>query len=144
MIPKKQIQILQNTYAAVLADAVTNYSKLGILEQVTEIKNQSKEITGKMQLSIFGIQSEKEVFLKLAEIFECANWKLTDVENGFEAVATGCKLCAITKKMGGESPCNIYCLYPMMGMMKNLKPDADFDVRSTLWEADCCKVKITR
>jgi len=139
---QKRNLVLQNTYAAVLAEVVTIFTKFGILEEVTKAKEVNSSAAAKFQLNSFGIENEEDIFLKLTEIFNCANWNIETEENGFLTEATSCKLCGLTKKMGGNSPCDIYCLNPMKAMIKGLNPDAKFDVKSTLWDSNKCKVNI--
>ena len=140
----KQVQILQMAYAGALADTVLQFSKEGILDRVTERKRREQLATGQMRLAAFGITKPEEVFLKLSEIFGCAQWEI--VENsagGFIAQASACKLCAIAKKAGAPSPCNLYCLDPMEGLLKAIAPTAVYTVESTLWEGKQCRVKVS-
>jgi hypothetical protein len=139
---EKRVKILENTYAAVLAEAVTIFTKFGILDKVTAIKAQRNDAVSKMQVANFDIHSEQEVFTKLAEVFNCAIWEINPHEEGFTATATGCKLCALTKKLGGNSPCDIYCLNPMKAMINTINPEAQFIVNSTLWDNAKCEVTI--
>ncbi len=141
---EKRVKILENTYAAVLAEAVTIFTKFGILDKVTEIKSQRNDAVNKMQVANFNIHSEQEVFTRLAEVFNCANWEIQPNKKGFSATASGCKLCAITKKLGGNSPCDIYCLNPMKAMIKTLNPEAQFILNSTLWDNNKCEVVIEK
>jgi len=139
---EKKTTILENTYAAVLAEAVTIFTKFGILDKVTAIKAQNAAKSAKMQVNSFGIRSPEDVFQNLARVFNCANWQIEYCEQGFTAKATACKLCGLTKRMGGDSPCDIYCLNPMKSMVKVIAPEKQFVVESTLWEHDCCEVKV--
>jgi Pyruvate/2-oxoacid:ferredoxin oxidoreductase delta subunit len=139
----KQVQLLQVIYAGALADSVLQFSKEGILPQVTERKRQEQMATGKMRAAQFGITQPNEVFLKLSEIFACADWKIAESNgDGFAVQSASCKLCAIAKKMGAPSPCRLYCLDPMEGMVKGLKSDAVYTVEETLWDGAKCRVKV--
>ncbi|HBE80934.1 MAG TPA: hypothetical protein DDW65_24570 [Firmicutes bacterium] len=73
--------------------------------------------------------SIKEVFTVLSDIFGCADWNITSTEDGFKAEASRCMLCAFAKKMNSASPCHIYCLNPMEGMVKGLNPNYSFGWR---------------
>lgn len=48
------------------------------------------------------------------------------------------------KKIGDQSPCNIYCLDPMEGMIKGIDSDLTYDVMETLWSSQKCKVDVRR
>lgn len=139
---EKKLKSLQMIYAGVLADAVNHFGKAGILEEVTAEKRKIQLLTGKAGAQNLGITNPEEVFTVLADIFGCADWKITSLENGFAAVASGCLLCALAKKMNASSPCYIYCLNPMEGMVKGLNPELQFRVVETLWDGKECRVEV--
>jgi hypothetical protein len=140
----KQVQILQMAYAGALADTILQFSKEGVLERVIERKHAEQMVTGKQRLAAFGITRPEEVFLKLSEIFGCARWEIVnDSAGSFLAQSGSCTLCAIAKKLGAPSPCHLYCLDPMEGLLKAIAPAAVYSVESTLWEAQKCSVKVS-
>lgn len=139
---EKKFKLLQMIYAGMLADAVNHFGKAGILEEVTAGKREIQLSTGKASAQSFGINMPEEVFTVLADIFGCADWKVTSGENGFEAEASRCMLCAMAKKMNAPSPCYIYCLNPMEGMVKGLNPKVQFQVGETLWDGESCRVAV--
>lgn len=55
-----------------------------------------------------------------------------------------CMFCAMAKKMGAQSPCNIYCMDPMEGMIKGIAQGLTYDVLETLWSGSRCKVEVRR
>ena len=138
----KKLQILQLAYAGALADAVLQMGRAGILEKVVEQKKKEQILTGKMRAGQFAITRPEDVFVRLSEIFNCASWEIESEPDGFSAEAKACKLCAFAKKMGAQSPCNLYCLDPMEGMVKGLDPNLKFVVQETLWNGQRCKVKV--
>jgi hypothetical protein len=140
---EKKLLILQSVYAAALADSVLRMGQAGILDRVTAKKRQEQMLTGKMRAQQFGVTKPEEVFLKLSEIFDCAHWKIQPAEKGFVAENEVCKLCAMAKKMGAQSPCSIHCLDPMEGMIKGLNPDLKFEVKDTLWTGTKCRVEVS-
>lgn len=140
----KKLKMLQMFYAGALADSVLRMGKGGILEKVTAEKKAEQMATGAMRAQQLGIQTPEEVFSVLPEIFECANWKVSTNTTGFTAEATQCTLCAMAKKMGAMSPCQIYCLDAMEGMVKGLSPQAEYLVESTLWTGQNCQVRVIR
>jgi hypothetical protein len=139
---EKHIQTLQMTYAAVLADATSQFGRENVLEKVTQRKKAEQMATGKMKAEQFGITSPEAVFTRLAEVFNCAAWEIINGENKFVAENATCKLCAIAKKINAPSPCHLYCLDPMEGMIRGLNPGADFAVEETLWEGRKCRIRV--
>jgi hypothetical protein len=139
----KQVKILQMTYAGVLADAVLQFDQEGVLSGVTERKHKEQFDTGKVLAAQFGISKPEEVFLKLSEIFGCARWEIVNSPaGGVIAQTSSCNLCAIAKKIGSPSPCQIYCLNPMEGLVKAVLKDAVYEVKGTLWDGPKCIVKV--
>lgn len=141
---EKKIQLLQLTYAAVLADAADQFAKENILQNVIQRKKAEQMATGKMKAEQFGITSPEAVFTRLAEVFNCAVWEIENSEKGFVAETTTCKLCAIAKKIDAPAPCYLYCLDPIEGMVKGLNPHATFTVEETLWDGEKCRVLIDK
>jgi len=142
MDTEKRVQILELAYAGALVDSVRCLNNEGILEKVTEQKKKEQFALGKQQAERFGIQKPEEVFQKLSEIFNCASWEILNKEMGFTAVSKVCKLCALAKRMGTESPCRIYCLNPMEGMVKGIDPAKEFNVGETLWDGGKCSIEV--
>lgn len=139
---EKDIQLLQLTYAAVLADAIKQFAKEDILQNVTQRKKAEQMASGKMKAEQFGITSPEAVFTRLAEVFNCAAWEIRNAEEKFVAETKTCKLCAIAKKINAPAPCYLYCLDPMEGMVKGLDPHATFAVEETLWQGKKCRVRV--
>jgi len=52
-----------------------------------------------------------------------------------------CEVAAV-KRTGAGSPCEIYCLNPLEGMIKGINPDSVFEVKETLWEGKECSVEV--
>ena len=117
-------------------------SRQGVLEEVTRQKKKEQMLTGRMKAEQFGITQPKEVFLRLSEVFDCASWEIVSDSSGFSAEARACKLCALAKKVGALSPCGLYCLDPMEGMVKGLDAGLSFAVRDTLWDGLKCRVEV--
>jgi hypothetical protein len=139
---EKRVQVLEFAYAGVLADAVQCFAKEGVLEKVTEEKKKVQMALGKQQADRYGVQKPEEVFTKLSEVFNCASWEINTEGDGFIAEAKTCKLCAIAKKMGTNSPCYIYCLNPMEGMVKGISPNSTYEVMETIWDGQKCRVAV--
>jgi hypothetical protein len=139
---EKKVKLLQIVYAGALADSTLRMGKEGILEKVAAEKREEQMLTGKLRASQFGIEKPEEVFTKLADLFACANWTIKNDEKGFTAEASGCMLCAMAKKMGAQSPCNIFCLDPMEGMIKGIDQGLAYEVLETLWSGQKCKVTV--
>lgn len=142
---EKRLVILQNTYAASVAETVNTYERLKVLGTVLERRKERQAQTAPYLNQQLGIKSIEEVFYTLSEIYGCANWSVDKTGDGYVATATSCKLCALSKKMGGANPCNGWCLDPMIAMITALgKADVgNIVVESTLMKEDCCKVLIS-
>lgn len=139
---EKKIRMLQMFYAGALADAVLRLGNEEVLNKVTEQKRQEQLNGGNARALQLGIRSPREVFEILPDLFGCANWSVEVKDGGFDAKATNCMLCAISKKLGAKSPCNIYCLDAMEGLVKGLDENAQYKVLSTLWNENECKVSV--
>lgn len=145
MDPMEKVRTLQAVYAGALADTVLRLGNEGVLEKVTQQKRAEQLAGGKARAAQLGMTSPDEVFTRLADLMGCANWTVeADEGGGMTATASRCMLCAIAKKMGTQSPCHIYCLDPMEGMVIGLDEGAEYAVQSTLYEGDQCRVVITR
>ena len=144
METSEKVKILQAIYAGALADSVLRLGNEGVLEKVTQQKRKEQLAGGKARAVQMGMTKPEEVFIKLSDLMGCADWTVApnDEENGFTATASRCMLCAIAKKMGAQSPCRMYCLDPMEGMIKGLDENAEFDVHSTLYDGEKCRIVI--
>ena len=144
MEPMEKVRMLQVIYAGTLADHVLHLGDEGVLEKVTIKKKAEQMAGGRARAAQMGITNAEEVFTKLSDIMGCADWKIVPNENGkgFTATASRCMLCAFAKKMGTQSPCHLYCLDPMEGMIKGLAENVSFDVQSTLFEGLQCRVSV--
>ncbi len=147
MNTEMKLVLMQNTYAASVAETANTYDKLKVLEPVVEKRLERQNQTAAAMNKMMGITSVEEVFLTLADVFGCANWQVTKTADGYEATATACKLCALSKKMGGANACRGWCLDPMAAMIADVtggKIARDrIEVKSTLMDSDQCKVIIT-
>ncbi len=145
MEANEKVKVLQAIYAGALADSVLRLGNEGVLEKVTGRKRAEQLAGGGARAAQLGITSAEEVFTKLSDLMGCADWKVSvsGEGKGFTAVASRCMLCAFAKKMGAQSPCRIYCLDPMEGMVKALDAHNDYRVESTLFEGGECRVVVS-
>ena len=141
---EKRFVLLQNTYAASIAETVNTYDKLKVLGTIVEIRKERQAQTAPFLNQQLGIETIEDVFCTLSEIYGCANWFVEKTDDGYIATAVSCKLCTLSKKMGGANPCNGWCLDPMFAMITAAgKIDAgSIAVESTLMVEDCCKVLV--
>jgi hypothetical protein len=146
MNTEMKLAMMQNTYAASVAETVNTYAKLNVLETVVEKRAERQGQTAGTMNKMMGITTVEDVFLTLADVFGCANWQVVKTENGYEATATACKLCAMSKKMGGANACRGWCLDPMIAMICDISGGKitkdQIEVKSTLMESGQCKVVI--
>jgi hypothetical protein len=140
----EKVRALQAVYAGALADSVLRLGAENVLEKVTRQKKAEQLAGGRARAAQLQIADADEVFVKLAELMGCADWTVVNDADGrgFTATASRCMLCAFARKMGAQSPCRIYCLDPMEGMVKGLREGAGFDVESTLYEGPECRVHV--
>ena len=138
---EQKVKTLQLTYATALADSVARYGNEGILDKITEQKRAEQMKIGASLAVRLGVTEPKQAIEKTRDTFGCANFVCTDTPDGFEAVATSCTLCAISKQMGEFSPCQMFCLSPFEAMIKGVSPDAGFNVASTLWDSERCVIR---
>lgn len=144
METEKKLALMQNTYAASVAETANTYLKLNVLDRIVEQKAERQVQSAGPMMSMLGIAKPQDVFLTLADVFGCANWQVENTETGFTATATSCKLCALSKKMGGANACSGWCLDPMAAMISKLtEGSAAFQVKSTLMEGEQCQVEVT-
>jgi hypothetical protein len=141
---EKRIAMLQNTYAASVAEAVNTYEKLKALEAIVEERKERQAKTALYLNQQLGIQGVEDVFRTLSEIYGCADWSVEKTEESYVAIATSCKLCALSKKMGGANPCSGWCLNPMIAMIAAAEKidTGSIAVESTLMTGDRCKLII--
>lgn len=141
---EKRLAMLQNTYAASIAETVNTYEKLKVLRTIVEKRKERQAQTAPYLNQQLGIESVEDVFYKLSDIYGCANWVVEKTENGYIATATSCKLCALSKKMGGANPCKGWCLDPIIAMISaaNKIDGQRITVESTLMNDVCCKVSV--
>lgn len=144
MVIEKRFALLQNTYAASIAEAVNTYERLGALPAIVAKRKERQAQTAPFLNQQLGVDTVEDVFYKLSEIYGCAEWTVEKADTGRVATATSCKLCSLSKKMGGANPCHGWCLDPMLAMIASIgKIDAEgIRVESTLIDGDCCKVRI--
>lgn len=141
---ERRLALLQYTYAASVAKTVNTYEKLGVLGNIVEKRKERQAQSAAPLNQQLGIETVEDVFNRLSEICGCANWAVEETDDGYAATATACKLCALSKKMGGANPCNGWCLDPMFAMITAVSSieGENITVESTLMDGDCCKVSI--
>jgi hypothetical protein len=128
----------------VYAETVNTYDKLKMLDTIVKRRKARQAQTALFLNQQLGIETVEGVFYKLSEIYGCSNWFVEKTEDGYSATAALCKLCTLSKKMGGANPCNGWCLDPMFAMISAVGTvDArSIAVESTLMTGDCCRVLV--
>jgi hypothetical protein len=144
---EQRLLCLQNTYAASVAETVNTYQGLGQLEAIETRREARQALSAPHLIAQLGLSSFDEVFTGLSAIFGCANWHVEPTDEGLRAIATTCKLCALSKKMGGASPCKGWCLDPMIAMLKAMAGEKgqnlSVNVDGTLMTHDACRVVVS-
>jgi hypothetical protein len=145
MQAEQTLQIVRMTYAAALADAVKRLADEGVLERVTAKRRAEHLANGASTAKQFGVSKPSDALRRTVELFACADWRVCDDEGGgFSAVASRCTLCAMPKRLGAASPCRIYCLDPIEGMVRGLEPDLRVEVSETLFEGEACRLRAVK
>ncbi|MDD4799329.1 MAG: hypothetical protein PHO24_07395, partial [Clostridia bacterium] len=118
--------------------------KMQVLDKIVEKRKERQVQSAPLLNQQLGVTSVEEVFNNLSQIYGCANWSVKKTNDGYIATATACKLCALSKKMGGANPCNGWCLDPMLAMITAASGIGaeKITVESTLMDQDCCKIII--
>ena len=129
---------LQMIYTMQLLDALKQYQNFSILDEVTEVKRKEQIMQGKTKIEHMGITSVDQIFQYLNETFGCAKWEV-DLGNNFASTKT-CMLQAIAKKMNLPSPCKLFCLDPIEGLLNGIDENIKVTVQKTLWDKDECRL----
>lgn len=141
---EKALQLLQRSFIGVLADAVYQFGEEGVIDKVTERKKKDQMINGKRNAGFYGVSAPEEVFTIFCAIFDNTKWSIDQKANGFSAETSTCKLCSMAKKLGSPSPCKIYCLNPLEGLIKGLDNALAFNVKETLWHDKKCRIEVVK
>lgn len=141
---ERKLAILQFVYAASLAETVNTYGKMGVLDRIVASRKERQAQSAPALNQQLGVQSVEDVFGNLSGVFGCANWTVEKTQDGYTVAATACKLCALSKKMGGANPCHGWCLDPMFAMVTATSGigEGNIAVESTLMDGSYCKVRI--
>lgn len=146
MEQERKLGILQNIYAASVAESVNTYHQLGKLDDIVIQRGARQAQSAPYMMQQLDIGTVEEVFSRLSEVFGCASWMVEKAPEGYVATAKSCKLCALSKRMGGASPCQGWCIDPMEAMIKSIAEqeglDASIIVEGTLMEHDQCRLAI--
>jgi len=142
MDTEDKLKLLQAVYAAAQIDAVSNYVREGIFEGVLAARKEHRARDSAQVNALLGVRTPQEVFLRLAEIFGCAAWKIIPTVEGFDAVTVGCRMHAMARRTEVPAPCSLVCLEPMRGMIAALDSDAEFIVEETLFDGESCRVRV--
>ena len=138
----QKLSVLRNLFTRLQAETISRYAKAGVLNEIEEERRILSISSGKISAQLLSINEPEEAFSSPASIIDCATWRITNNEKSLTAVCTGCKLAAMCKNLYTYSPCNMYCLNPIEGIIKALKTDVEFKVKSTLMSGDNCFVEV--
>ncbi len=142
MNSEQHLSVLRSLFTGLQAETMIRYARAGILNDIEKDRIKLSLASGENNAQMLGVTKPEEAFTKPAAIVDCASWKISRNENGLIAVCVGCKLAAMCKRLKTPSPCRMYCLSAIEGMIKALKPEALFTVKSTLWSGENCTVEV--
>jgi hypothetical protein len=143
MSAERNLFIMRNLYMGLMAETMARYAKARALEEIEQEKRSKSLAMGETNAEVLGVTTVTEAFTGPASVVECASWGITETDDRVKAVCKSCKLMGMCKKLNTPSPCRMYCLNPIEGMVKTLNRDADFKVESTLWDGNSCVVKVS-
>ena len=142
MNSKQNLSVLRSLYTRLQAETMTRYARAGILDYIEKDRMKLSLASGENNAQMLGVTKPEEAFTKPAAIVDCASWEISSNRNDLIAVCVSCKLAAMCKKLETPSPCRIYCLSAIEGMIKVLKSEVLFTVKSTLWSGEDCTVEV--
>ncbi len=138
----RNLSLMRGLYISLLAETMVRYARAGALEEIENERRSTSLASGEMANQMLGVTTPAEAFTTPASIAECAAWEITEIKTGLVASCQGCKLIQLCRNLDAPSPCRMYCLNPIEGMIKALIPAARFEVKSTLWSGDNCTVEV--
>ena len=145
MTDSEKLKILRLYYAGMMVDSAANFERTGVVDQVVQLKAAEQKAAGVERRRAMNLQTPRQVFEVLADIFGCAAWQVSDIENGgVEAVTTSCLACAIAKKKGAGRPCSLYCIGPFDGLAASFEPPMKLDVMETMWDGKLCRFRMVK
>ncbi len=142
MDTERKIQLLQAAYTGALVEATLQYGRHGVIDRIAAEKQRQPGQAARLLVAQMGIEKPEEVFIRLSELFGCANWEIAHSDEGFVARASACRLCALAKRAGAPQPCQIFCLIPMKQMVSQVAPAARYEAYETLWDGTKCEVRV--
>jgi hypothetical protein len=140
---EQYLSVLRNLYTRLQAETMARYARAGILNDTEKDRVKLSLASGESNTQMLGVAKPEEAFTKPAAIVDCASWEISSHGNDLIAVCVSCKLAAMCKKLETPSPCRMYCLSGIEGMVKAVKPESVFTVKSTLWSGKNCTVAVS-
>ena len=142
MTNEQHLSILRSLFTRLQAETMFRYAKAGILNDIEGDRIKLSLASGENSAQMLGVTRPEEAFTKPAAIVDCASWEISSNKNGLIAICVDCKLAAMCKKLETPSPCRMYCMSAIEGMIKGIAPQSEFNVHSTLWNSPSCKVEV--
>ena len=142
MNSEQNLSVLRSLYTRLQAETMLRYARAGILNDIETDRIKLSLASGENNAQMLGVTKPEEAFTEPAAIVDCASWEISSNRNDLIAVCVRCKLAAMCKKLETPSPCRMYCLSAIEGMVKALEPESLFTVESTLWSGKNCTVEV--
>ena len=143
MTNEQKLSAVRRLFTTLQAETISRYSKAGIFADIERERIELSLALGENNAKMLGVTKPEEAFTIPSAIVDCALWDISSNGNCLKAISSGCKLAAMCKKLEAPSPCRMYCLSAIEGMIKALKPAALFTVKSTLWSGTNCTIVVT-
>ncbi len=144
MEPSVQTQALQQLVLIQPLEALRNYNNHGILNQVTRENRERDLAGGAAKAASFGFTRPEDILEFDLNVIDCAKWSIQKKTSETIAITKHCKLCNMAKDQELPSPCALFCINPVRGIVEGVEGNYRLDVEETLWNGDCCRFKISK
>ncbi len=143
MEQQMKINTLRQVILIQAVEALRNYTEQGVLDKVIADKQKRDIRDGANRAKLFGITKPEQILALNSELYDCAVWDIKNDGEDVVAVADSCKMCTMVKDAGLPSPCALFCINPVDGVVRGVTGNYKLKVEETLWNGDCCRFRIT-
>ncbi len=143
MEQEMKISTLRQIIIMQALDALENYERTGVLAEVTKMKRERDILSGEKKAELFGITKPEQFLVFNAELIECAIWDIKKENDDIVAIASSCKMCEQAKARELPSPCHLYCINPVDGVVQGVEGGYKLSVEETLWNGTECRFRIS-
>lgn len=139
-----KIDVLRKICFMQMIEAMSNYEKHGIREEVIADKKARDLAEGPAKCAMFGLKTPEDFLNFSMDAFNCVDWQFDFTEEGFNATTYSCVACHMAKEAHAPSICEMHCINPFLAVIKGLNPKGELIVEETLWEGGKCLFKVKK